>query len=290
MKKNQSSETAEFVASCRAIESMRPEKDRVIYDPYAYLLLGDKKKKQVNSTVYKLFFNLLGGLKFPGFQGSLISRVRFMNENIKECFASDYKQLVILGAGYDMSAFCFKDILINARIFEVDHVNTQEDKIAKIKKQINDIPHNITYVPVNFDTDNLKESLLSSGYVASAKTLFILEGVIYFLDDNSVGETLRFIVENSAKGSKLAFDYFPPEVIDGTCTDRLGKGMHDGVKKVGEPYKFGIKVDDIDTFLRKHHFTDIHKSSSHDVRDTYFHGTNKKRKVSHIFNFVCATT
>ncbi|MBT3255050.1 MAG: class I SAM-dependent methyltransferase [Deltaproteobacteria bacterium] len=290
MHKSKSSDTAEGVAAYRAVESMRSEKDRVIYDPYAQIFLGNKWQKIIYNPIYKLIMKLLGKFKYPGFYISVIARVRFMNECIKQCFPGEYTQLVILGAGYDMSAYCFRDILPNARIFEVDHPSTQKDKLAKIKENIKDIPDNITYIPVNFEMDDLKESLISSGYAPSEKTLFIWEGVTYYLEKESVEQMLEFIVENSARGSKVAFDYFPPEVIDGTSTERLGKVMYKMVKKLGEPYKFGITVEEIDNLLKKHHFTDIGKYSSSDVRDTYFHGDYEKRKVTPIFNFVCATT
>lgn len=290
MQKKRASESAETLAAHRAVESMRSENNRIIYDPYAKLLLGNKLATMINSPFRLWLMTLFVNLKFPGFQGSVLARVRFMNECIKECFSGDYTQLVILGAGYDMSAYCFRDILTGARVFEVDHPDTQKDKLTKIKEKIEEIPDNITYVQVDFDTDNLKESLIMSGYSPSGKTLFILEGLIYFLERESIEQILNFIVENSAQGSKVAFDYFPPEVIDGTSTERLGKEMHNIVKKIGEPYKFGIEADDIDVFLRRHRFTDIKKSSSIEIKNAYFHGDNKKRKVSHLFNFVCAST
>ncbi|MCP4673383.1 MAG: class I SAM-dependent methyltransferase, partial [Desulfobacula sp.] len=272
MQKNKSSETAEMTTVFRAIESKQPENNRVIYDPYAMLFLGDKWKKLINKPIYLWLVKQLGKFRYPGFRNSVITRVRFMNECIKECFPHDFSQLVILGAGYDMSAYCFRGILNKAKVFEVDHPNTQNDKLAKIKAQIKNSPDNIIYVPVNFETDDLIESLLASGYAPSEKTLFILEGVIYYLEKESVEQTLDFIVDNSAEGSKLAFDYFPPEVIDETTTEQLGKKMQKNAKKLGEPLKFGIATQDIENLLKKHRFTDFVKYSSTEIRDTYYHG------------------
>ena len=291
MQKNKPSETAEAMATHRAVESMRPENDRVIYDPYVKLFIGSKRQKLLNSPFRLwLMMKLLSWLKFPGVHSSIIARARFMQECIKKCFPGDFTQLVILGAGYDMNAYCFRDILSHAKVFEIDHPNTQNDKITKIKEHIKNIPENIVYVPVDFETDDLKKSVIKNGFSPSEKTLFLWEGVTYYLEKESVEQTLQFIIENSAHGSKLAFDYFPPEIVDGISKDRATKELHKVVKKLGEPYKFGIKSDEIDTFLTHHNFTTIHKSSSKDIRDTYFHGANKKRKVSHLFNFVFATT
>ncbi|MDM8535162.1 class I SAM-dependent methyltransferase [Desulfobacterales bacterium HSG17] len=290
MKKKISSESAKGVAAYRMIESIRPEKDRIIYDPYAQLFVEDKPKKWIQSPIRLLFLKFIGNLKFPGFRGALAARSRFMNECIKDYFPDNFQQLVILGAGYDMSAYCFRDVLVEARVFEVDHPNTQKEKVSKIREQIKDVPDNVTYVPVNFDTDDLKDALLTHGYSPLKKTLFLWEGVTYYLEKESIERTLDFIVNNSAKGSKLAFDYFPPEVIDETSTDRLGKVLPQFVKKFGEPFKFGIEKNQIENFLVRHGFFNVHQISSTKMKDIYFNGKNKNRKVSALFNFVCATT
>lgn len=290
MQKNRSSETAKGIAMYRMIESVRSEKDRVFFDPYAQIFLESKWKKRIQSPIRLALLKFLGNLKYPGFRGSLATRFRFMNESIKGCFPGDFSQLVILGAGYDMSAYCFRDDLVDATIFEVDHPNTQKEKQTKIKKHVKNIPKNITYVPINFETDDLKESLSVAGYHKSEKTLFIMEGVTYYLEKESLEKTLGFIVKNSEKGSKFAFDFFSTEIIDGTSTDRLGKAMLQLVTKMGEPYKFGIEKDQIKPYLKHHGFSDVFQTSSKEVKDLYFHGKNKNRKISDLFNFVCATT
>lgn len=290
MQKNTASETAEGVAAYRAIESKQPESHRVIYDPYAHIFLGDKWGKMVSSPFLNWLGMLYGKIKFPGFYASVIARVRFINECVKECFPDDFKQLVILGAGYDMSAFCFQDILSNAHVFEVDHPITQEHKMSKINERVKTVPDNITYVPINFESDDLKEVLIKAGYQPSLKTLFIWEGVVYYLEKETIQQTLNFIVDNSAQGSKVAFDYLPPEVVEGTSNDRLGKEIYHLVQKIGEPYKFGISTDDVDDFLKDLRFTNVRKCSSSEIRDSYFNDKRKKSKVSDVFNFVCATT
>ncbi len=290
MKKKQSSESALGVAAFRAIESMRPEKDRVINDPYAWIFLDDKTKKWIGRPSLLLIAKFLGGLKFPGFRNSIIARVRFMNECIRQNFPGDFTQLVLLGAGYDMSGWCFGNILKDARIFEVDHPQTQKDKLEKLKANVTDAPDNIVYVPVDFETDNLKQKLVDSGYATGEKTLFIWEGVTCYLEKESVEQTLDFIVEHSAKGSRLAFDYLLPEVVDGISKDKLTKSMHNLVKEKGEPFKFGISPADIEDFLMTHGFSGVEKYSAFDIREAHFHGNNAHRKVSHLFNFVCAVT
>ncbi len=284
------SKTAEGTAASRAVESLRSPHERVIYDPYAKLLLSEKLQKLIDKPFLVWLMGLFSNFKLPGLHNSVIARVRFMNECIKECFPNDCTQLVILGAGYDMSAYCFRDILKDAKVFEVDHPNTQKEKLDKIHSHLNDAPTNITYIPLNFDTDDLKDSLIANGYDPTAKTLFLWEGVTYFLEKESIIQTLRFIVKNSAPQSKVAFDYYPPEVVNGTSTDKTGKEMYKLVNKLGEPYKFGMKVYDMEPFLITQGFTQINKLSTDQIKQTYFHGNNKKRKVTHNFNFVCATT
>lgn len=290
MQKNKSSETAEGVAVIRAMESSRPENDRGINDPYAKMFIGGKWLKWVKYPFLTWLFRNLGNIKYPGFRGSVIARVCFMNQCIKECFPGEFSQLVILGAGYDMSGYIFRDDLMGSKVFEVDHPDTQNLKRAGIVEHLNDCPDNIVYIPVDFETDDLKRSLLNHGYSRSEKTLFLWEGVSYYLKREIVEQTLDFVVDNSVAGSRLAFDFFPPEVADGTSNEKLGKEMYKLVNKLGEPYKFGIGKDQMLRLLKEHHYTNIQHYTAMDIKKTFFAEDRINKKVSSLFNFVCADT
>ena len=76
-----------------------------------------------------------------------------------------------------------------------------------MKKAQIDIPKNVTLVPINFNKESLISVLEKAGYDKSEKTLFLWEGVIYYLDSESVEATLEFVSQSSHSESIIAFDY-----------------------------------------------------------------------------------
>ena len=124
-------------------------------------------------------------------------------------------QVVILGAGFDTRVYRIAGIE-KTKVFEIDHLNTQAVKLQRLKKVINPLPDNVTFIPVDFNTQQLSERLQSSGYNEKGKTLFIWQGVTYFLTQEGVDNTLAFIANHSGAGSAVIFDYFYNETLHDT--------------------------------------------------------------------------
>lgn len=51
------------------------------------------------------------------------------------------------------------------------------------------------------------------GFNSNRKTLFILEGLIMYLSENSRSETFGFNADNSSQGSVVVFDYVHASVL-----------------------------------------------------------------------------
>ncbi len=96
--------------------------------------------------------------RFPGATDTIVSRIRFIDDCLKDCITEGVEQLVILGAGYDARAYRFNE-LKNKLVFEVDHPNTQKLKKNKILNIFGSLPHYIVYVPVDFEKDKLISKL-----------------------------------------------------------------------------------------------------------------------------------
>jgi methyltransferase (TIGR00027 family) len=69
------------------------------------------------------------------------------------------------------------------------------------------IPQEVVYVPINFNVDSLNGILEKAGYENSKETLFLWEGVSYYLDPLSVDATLEFVRNSLHDKSCIAFDY-----------------------------------------------------------------------------------
>ena len=282
------SKTAETIAMVRVGESRRPEGECICYDPYAIRFISREVLEFAtnNPEKYKAFLAQSERL-VPGVRNSIIARVRYFDDVVKSSLGDGLEQLVILGAGYDTRAYRIEG-LKNVTIFEADQLSTQKIKVEKIKEIFGSLPRHVTYVPVDIGVDTLGQRLLESGYDRSRKTLFIMEGLLMYLPPGTVDETLSFIAHNSGRGSAIVFDYIPQSVVDGTCDLEAGRNWRKGVMDVGEPFLFGIKAGEIETFLTQRGFSNVQNITSEDYRKAYFFGKNEGRKVNSLLSFAYA--
>lgn len=274
IKRKDTSSTAEEIAFHRVIESAKAEEERICYDAYAIHFIGPELLKfseaiACNHPEAKARLQEMYRL-FPGTQNSIIARVRYFDDYFRNSIAEGIEQVVILGAGYDTRAYRIDELKEKVKVFEVDYHNTQKVKMKKIREIFGSLPSHISYVDVDVGTEELFEKLMENGYEKSLKTLFIMEGLIYYLPPNGVDNLLSSIVQNSPSGSRIIFDYFPQSVVDGTCELEVGKRIHQRVKQSGEPFKFGIKEGGVENFLKERGFSQIQNVSSDDYKEAYF--------------------
>jgi len=284
MKEGKPSHTAGLMAVWRAIESRKPEHERVCYDPLAkYFLYTWVRIITKSPTLAKMLVWFLGGRKYPGIpvltMDYIAVRTRYIDDYLKECIGNGIRQLVILGAGYDSRAYRIEGLKGKVKVFEVDHPATQMRKIERLKKLLGALADHVVYVPIDFSKEKLDGRLLESGYDRNSKTLFIWEGVTLYISAEAVDETLAFVVNNSGEGSSIIFDYIYQSVVDGTCELEGARSGREYVARVGEPYTFGIGEGAIDEFLSKRGYWQINNATAEFLESTYFKGVNQGRKV-----------
>ena len=262
------------VALIRAIESEKPASVRICNDPLAQRMVPGGigialSKWIIASGLYERMA--------PGATSFIAVRERYIDDFLSAGLAAGVAQVVILGAGFDTRAFRLPAIA-QARVFEVDHPNTQQVKLARLKRAIPILPANVTFVAVDFNTQTLEERLLASGYDPRAKTYFLWQGVTYFLTAEGVDSTLAFIAQHSGPGSAVIFDYFYQEVFsDPTRSDV--KALRRAARLSGEEYMFGIPRGEIEAFLTGRGFHDVTNLTLEDLKQRYFTGPNAARTV-----------
>ncbi|HSD58218.1 MAG TPA: class I SAM-dependent methyltransferase [Methanotrichaceae archaeon] len=285
--KVQGNPTAMTVACIRWEESQKPEGERICYDPYAvHFISSDLLEWTARNPDKVKAMREQGDRILPGLQNSLVARVRFFDDFMESSLAKGLLQLVILGAGYDTRAYRIEELKGNVKVFEVDHHETQSLKREMIEKIFGKLPDHVVYVPVDFEAESMGQKLLESGYDKSKKTLFLMEGLLYYLSPSVVDGVLSFIVRSSCKGSSILFDYFPPSLTEGTS--EAGRFLKISLEKSGTPFQFGLEERTVETFLTQRGFSQIHNVTCMDYKKAYFQGVNEGRTVSSLLNFVHA--
>jgi methyltransferase (TIGR00027 family) len=295
MKATRASTTAEQMAFSRAIESRKPEGERICHDPYAEKFLSAKYRTFLLTRGLRDAAERLIESLFAGHHYYVIARTRCFDDFLQARLSPKPgqprpQQLVILGAGYDSRALRFADRLHNVKVFEVDHPATSAEKQARLRAMAGAPPREVTFVPVDFTRETLAVRLRESGYRDGLDNVFLWEGVTPYLTEEAVSDVLRFIRSSSAPGSALVFDYILESVVDGSCILRGARKEYRKMQKTREPLCFGIADDGITTFLGSRGFRDIRDASTDDLKARYFDAGSHGRYVKPWWRIVEAVT
>jgi methyltransferase (TIGR00027 family) len=186
------------------------------------------------------------GIRKP-FAFAVHVRTRHIDAVFEDSLKSGARQVVILGAGLDSRAYRPPDGVRQTRVFEVDFPPTQEYKKKRVREIMGVLPSHVAYVPVDFTKDDLGTELGKGGYDRTLKTIFVWEGVTFYLPEAAVDATLRFVSANSAPGSRIIFDYFLASGLK-----KPTPALNDVMKRletVREPLIFGLPDDDPEGFI-----------------------------------------
>jgi methyltransferase (TIGR00027 family) len=280
MRTTQASATAKGTAAMRAIESEKPANDRICYDPFA--------RRLSDSASYFLIkiFKGYGERRTHGALTFIVCRCRYFDDYLQECLQSGTTQLVILGAGLDSRVYRKELVPEEVKTFEVDHPATQSSKIGRVKMVFGKIPTKVTYVPIDFNYETL-DKLLANGFDRSLKTLFIWEGVTYYIKAEAVDATLSWIHANAILGSSIIFDY--QYILPPTQTQTRRDYLYAVISRFsGERRSFGIENGQIIDFLERRGFTHVVDANADRLKHLYCTGSNQDRMVSEVYAIVHA--
>jgi methyltransferase (TIGR00027 family) len=223
----QSSLTALYAARHRALHQVA-ENGRIFADPLAMRILA-------------------GGADAPGLGGAeadtlasrpmrlfIALRSRFTDDRLRAASADGVRQIVVLGAGLDTTAYRH-DWDDGAMIFEVDHPATQQWKRARLTQAGIDIPPALRFVPVDFERDDLAERLAANGMDPARPCFFLWLGVVPYLTRDAIAATLG-MVSRWPGGAEIVFDY----AADSSSLSAAARLVRDAkaaqVAAVGEPW------------------------------------------------------
>lgn len=244
--------TAEAVTALRAIAAMDPDEkvrgtdDLAIkfvspaywhYSPYN----PDFKSSQTVIKAWRV-----------GTYYLVNARTKHADHTLLKMAEKGLRQVVVLGAGFDTRAYRYANRLPAVRFFEMDLPATSARKQEMAKAVLTKIPASLTYVAIDFNTQSIVETLKKEGYQENLLTLFIWEGVSYYITEAAVKGTLEFVARHSAPGSTLIFDYMMAAVPRGDFSKyRDGRFSALRVKLAGEPFTFGFEEGQAPGFVQK---------------------------------------
>lgn len=233
------SATADANCAERAAEAHFPPDLRLFHDPYAKEFVQSPALRAVTRWGPLARFTLRTFDRvFPGLQAEIVLRYHLYERELARALEDGIDQVVLLGAGYDSTSLRLD--LGSARLFEVDAPPTQEAKRRSIAKRGLKPRNEVTYVPCDFEVDKASTRLAESGFDATRRSFVLWYGVLFYLSEEAVRGTLADIVELTAPGSRVLWDYIDQSVVDGTTEYPGAQRARRAVLRRGEPYTFGL--------------------------------------------------
>jgi methyltransferase (TIGR00027 family) len=211
------SRTSIYVAAGRAIGAREPDASVRNPDYLAEKLLGDPSKLVLDHPAVRAlklpYEEAMKEVEVVSIVRAMLIRTRFIDEALARAITDGTTQVVILGAGFDSHAYRCQQLLAHVKVFEVDRPVTQALKKERVQAVLGGPPANLTYVPIDFQHDDLLATVKRHGYDPTQRTFFILEGVTMYVPEESVRATLRFVGSHPS-GSSIAFDFVYRAMID----------------------------------------------------------------------------
>jgi len=255
MREGQPSRTAVQNALFRALEARRPASDRVADDAMAirfltpgFRLLAGLARVPAARRLIEEFIDH----RWPCVRGGVVARTRLIDDKVAAELPR-VRQVVILGAGFDSRAYRLPP-MNGVTVFEVDHPVTQAAKRRVVRRFAGEDAGRVRFVPVVFGTDDLAGKLAGSGFDPGAVTLVLWEGVTNYLDPAAVDATFGFLAAAVGPGSPVVFTYVDRGIIDGTARFEGAETTLRAVRRVGEPFTFGLEPAEVSRYLAERGF------------------------------------
>jgi methyltransferase (TIGR00027 family) len=229
VRRGEPSRSAYWVASLRAVHQLLDE-PLVLPDPIALPLLGVSTEAALRDDSFALNDPISRGLR-----AAMVARSRFVEDELSRCVAEGVLQYVLLGAGLDTFAYRNPYSDPCPRVFELDHAGTQRWKQRLLCEAHIGVPPSLTFVPVDFERDDLGEALVQAGFRADQPACVSWMGVTTYLSADAVQRTLRMLA-GLAGGSCVCFDYRVPATLLGPVDRVIDEVIGRQIAAAGEPW------------------------------------------------------
>ncbi|MBB5019985.1 methyltransferase (TIGR00027 family) [Chitinivorax tropicus] len=249
---DRASRTAADVAAVRALCSIAPPNQRILHDALSLQMIPPPWQSWrfiLQGPFRTLTYHVLRGCAHlrAGVRGMcdvVALRYRYIDDRLAEAYAQGFRQILLLGAGFDYRAY--RPAFADTHFIEVDHPATQAAKLAILNAHQITVPSRVHYIAVDFMGD-WAATLSQSKALADVPTFVIWEGVAYYLDHQAVRYTLQTLTKQLAPGSRLIFDCAQLNTLDSRAFQRAARYA----TSHGEPLLWGGTPQDIAALIRE---------------------------------------
>jgi len=259
--------SAELIAGVRAREN-----GGLFEDPYAEKIAGEH-----GIALAARFCE-----KSPQLGGMVAARTRHLDMQIMDFVRNGGRNIVLLGAGYDMRPFRL-DLPSETCVYELDFPTVLTDREKRFEEYLIDTPKGVERIPVPIDLRSTPLASALEGRIDFASPIFVAwEGMTMYFEEPELRTVLAGIaplVKN--RDSRLWADFVTEQAIVNPGIFPEVKLFMEGMQLLGEPFIFGS--DSLEDFMKSNGF------QCHGVVSSDVFLAEKDDPVYSIYNFCMAS-
>ncbi|MFF8595904.1 class I SAM-dependent methyltransferase [Streptomyces sp. NPDC015220] len=220
------SRTAQWTAAARALETER--EDRLFADPYARTVAGT------------IGFELLERYAGAGTVPFLAIRTTYLDRAIGSAVHEQgLRQVVFLAGGMDTRYYRL-EWPQGVTVYELDRPALLETKAAMLADEPEPAGRERRTVAVDL-TEDWTGPLKEAGWQSERPTLWVVEGLLFFLPEDAVRTLITTLWQNSAPGSVLLGDV----ISEAALQNPLSRPFMKALEEDGNPWLFGTEEPEL---------------------------------------------
>ena len=277
MEAGQPSITAIAAARLRAAHLLWGDPPRIFEDTFALPLSGCESEGALRTQLERIDAQTarrstpeLAEAMRRYMTATVITRSRYVEDEVEQAVRRGISQYVILGAGLDSFAYRRLDLATFLRVFEVDHPASQVWKQSRLRDAMIELPPNLSLVPVDFEQHSFLDSLRLSGYRTDAPGIFSWLGVTTYLTCSAIFDTLQTIARLAR--TEIIFGYLVPEDLMDEEARKILAMLKVFAARCGEPFRTFFEPARLLAEVRKLGFTRISNLSPDEAGACYCKG------------------
>jgi methyltransferase (TIGR00027 family) len=150
-----------------------------------------------------------------------------------------------------------------------------------------DAPESLTFAAVDFERQTLADGLRQAGFDASQPAFFSWLGVVVYLTQEAVFDTLRFVASLS-EGSGIAFDYALADSRLDPMHRMIRERVREHVAAQGEPWRSEFVPEALHEELARIGFRTVEDVGPPEINACYFAARKDGLQTSGGFRMVYA--
>ncbi len=184
---------------------------------------------------------------FPALTLHIGLRKRFVHDAVESHWQRGVRQLVQVGAGLDSLCMRVASQHGDALCIEVDHPATQSHKRRLLEKSLAQVPQ-LEFIPLDLRIDSLVATLRNSPHRPFEPSIFVMEGLLMYLQPELVKKLLHDLRRLAAPGSRIIFTFME-------YSDRVSHRPQCSawvpwlLNLLGEPLLWGLERRQLPAFL-----------------------------------------